>query len=161
VAGIVWKAAVRCTTKSTPLGKSLTSVDAESFAISATARKAGPLLEKRGQRSADNVSVSPKSLKEILKGRLWVQSLVKDISSLTRRFRSQRYGLTGSWLPGDEEIEGCRQQKLRRHEPRNRAVSQPHMVRCLRRTKQHLLRGTKTTIISATGENPRQRGTCN
>lgn len=53
----MWKATVRCKTKTTPLGKHLTSVDAELFAISAMARKAGPLLEKSGQRSADNVSL--------------------------------------------------------------------------------------------------------
>ena len=70
-AGVAWFDKGYWRTRSAPLGRYLTTIDAELFAINSAAKEAGLILRKRKVRKVDIVSDSPEALAAISSAALW------------------------------------------------------------------------------------------
>jgi hypothetical protein len=137
-AGIAWEGHGSWQTKTTPIGKYLTPIDAELFAITAAAKEAGPLLRKTQHQVVEIVSGSREALTAISETSRWVSPLVKELRHHAKHLRQQEYSLVLSWLPGGEEIEGAEvaeqaaSQASEQHPRQMRSASLPYVLRCVK-----------------------------
>jgi hypothetical protein len=105
-AGVVWERRSCWRTKTIPLAKYLTPINAELFAISVATKEAGSFLPRTGHQRAEIVFGSCEALTAVSEVSQWVSPLVKDMKHHAEYLRQQGYNLMLSWLPSGEEIEG-------------------------------------------------------
>lgn len=143
-AGVAWIDKGHWRTRSTPLGRYLTTIDAELFAISSAAREAGLILRKQEMRRVDIVSVSRGALAAISGATLWVSSLVGDTVSQAKQMRSKGCTLRMVQVPEDEDTEGMNAARIATIKAARR---QPRQLRSASLSYvQQSVRGTKPTV---------------
>lgn len=105
-AGIAWRENGCWKTKTTPLGKYLTAIDADLFAIDMAAKEGDLLLSKTGKLKAEIVSTSRKALTTLSRTGQWVPPLVKEIAEQAKQSRTKGYKLTLSGRPTNGDVGG-------------------------------------------------------
>jgi hypothetical protein len=89
-----------------PLGRYLTAVDADLFAISSAAKEAGLILRKQEAPEVDILSISREALAAISGVTLWMLPLVGDTMIQSKQLRDQGCTLRLVQAPDNEDTEG-------------------------------------------------------
>ncbi|KAI7710683.1 hypothetical protein KC353_g9519, partial [Hortaea werneckii] len=106
-AGVAWEAQGCWRRKAASLGRYLTVVDADLFAVSMAVEEACSSLHKTGKRNAEIVTNSREAVIAVTRLTRWMPSLVKQILSQIKQLKARGYGLTLSSISVDAEAEGA------------------------------------------------------
>jgi hypothetical protein len=142
--GVAWLDKGYWRTRSTPLGRYMTTIDAELFAISSAAREAALILRKQEARQVDIVSASRGALAATSGATLWISPLVGDTLSQTMQMQSKGCTSRLVQVPDDEDIEGVSAARIAATQAARR---QPRQLRSASLSYvQQSVRGTKPTV---------------
>jgi hypothetical protein len=140
-AGVAWLDKSRWRTRSTPLGRYLTAIDADLFAISGAIKEAGAILRKEEMREVDIVSASRGALAAISGANYQISPLVGNNVAQVKQLRSQGYTLRMVQAPEDGSTEGMTaahasaNQAARRQPQQLRSASLSYVQQSVRETK--------------------------
>jgi hypothetical protein len=126
------------------LGKYLTAIDADLFAISSAAKEAGSVLRKRETREVDILSTSWGAFVAISGATVWMSSLVGETMTQSKQLRNNGYTLRLVQAPDDKDTEGTGAARIAATRAARR---QPRQLRSASLSRvQESVRETKPTV---------------
>lgn len=137
-AGVAWEAQGCWRTKTASLGRYLSVIDAELFAISMAVGKVGSSLRETGKQNAEIVTTSRDAVIAVTRLSRWVPPLVKQVANQTKQLKAQGHNLTLSPITVDAETEGMRiadsgARRAARQQPRHvRSASLSYVQQCVK-----------------------------
>jgi ribonuclease HI len=137
-AGIAWRENSSWKTRSMALGKYLTIVEVELFAIYIALKEAGPTTIRTGYQRVEIVSDSQQALTSIEKARHWSMPVIKNIYRQIRQLEAQGGTLRLSWIPAHTGVKGneiadSTAKQVARQQPREmRSASVLYVLRCIK-----------------------------
>lgn len=147
--GVAWRGQDRWKVKGTSLGRYLTTIDADLFAISSAVKEASSIVLHHGARHVEILSASPGALATISRSTAWAPPLVGDIRARSEQLRNQGCTLNMIQTPGDKEAEAmgaaCNtaMQAARRQPRQLRSASLSYVHQSVRETKPALAKMNK------------------
>jgi ribonuclease HI len=136
-AGIAWKEDNHWKTKTTPLGRYLTILEAELFAIHMAIREARPAMTRTDHRRLEIRSDSQQALKAIANAGHWTLPVIKNIYRQIGQMQANGDTIRLSWVQAHEGIEGneisdIAAKRAARQQPREmRSASLSYVMKCV------------------------------
>jgi hypothetical protein len=127
-----------------PLGKYLTIVDTELFAIYIAVKEARPTTIRMGYQRVEIVSDSQQALTSIEKARHWSTPIIKNIYHQIGELQAQGSTLRLSWIPahtgikGNEVADAIAKQAARQQPREMRSASISYVLKCIKSKWQRL-----------------------